>query len=278
MLARVLAEKLSARLGQSVIVENRPGATGVIGSSHVAKATPDGYTVLLTPGSFSFAQLVLKTGPNSSYDALNGFTPIIQIGSVPLFLVAGANSGFKTFKEVVAAAKTRTVSYATAGTGSIHHILGEMVNKATGVRLEHVPYKGVAPAINDVLGGHIPLTYISLGTVQPYLASGKLVPLAVMDRVRTPLAPNVPTLQESGYKVELNTWYGLFGPKGMSPSVVKTLNENLNEILKMPDVIARMNTLGAVPIGGSPETLGKANASDYERFAKIIKDLHIQAE
>ncbi|MCY1261918.1 hypothetical protein D9M68_106750 [compost metagenome] len=234
--------------------------------------------MLLTPGSFSFAQLVLKTGPNSGYDALNGFTPIIQIGSVPLFLVAGANSGFKAFKDVVAAAKTRTVSYATAGTGSIHHILGEVVNKATGVRLEHVPYKGVAPAINDVLGGHIPLTYISLGTVQPYLASGKLVPLAVMDRGRTPLAPNVPTLEESGYKVEMNTWYGLFGPKGMPPSVVKILNENLNEILKMPDVVARMSTLGAVPIGGSPEALGKANAADYERFAKIIKDLHIQAE
>ncbi|WP_042883224.1 Bug family tripartite tricarboxylate transporter substrate binding protein [Cupriavidus necator] len=278
MLARVFAEKLSTRLGQSVVVENRPGATGVIGSSYVAKAAPDGYTLLLTPGSISFAQLVLKTGPNSGYDALNGFTPIVQVGSVPLFLVAGSGSGFKSFKDVVSAAKSRTVSFATAGTGSIHHILGEVVNKATGVHLEHVPYKGVAPAINDVLGGHIPMTYISLGTVKPYLESGKLVPLAVMDRERTPLAPNIPTLQESGYKVEMNTWYGLFGPKGMSPAVVKTLNEHMNEILKMPEVLARMSTLGAVPIGGSPETLAKANAADYERFGRIIKDLHIQAD
>ncbi len=157
LLARIFAEKLQPRLGQSVVVENRPGATGVIGSSYVSKAPADGYTLLLTPGSLPYVPMVLKTG--GGYDALNGFTPIIQAGNVPLFLVTGANSGFKSFKDVVEAAKTRPVSYATAGLGSIHHILGEVVNKATGVRFEHVPYKGVAPAINDVLGGHIPLTY-----------------------------------------------------------------------------------------------------------------------
>ena len=278
LLARLFAEKLTTRLGQPVVVENRPGATGVIGSSFVAKAPADGYTLLLTPGSLPYAQLVLKVGPNGGYDALNGFTPIIQAGSVPLFLVAGANSGFKSFKDVVAAAKGGKVSYATAGTGSIHHILGEVVNNATGVRFDHVPYKGVAPAINDVLGGHIPMTYISLGTVKPYLPSGKLVALAVTSRERTPLEPNVPTLYELGYKVDLDTWYGLFGPKGMPSGVVKTLNEHLNVILKMPDVVARMATLGAIPVGGSPETLGKLNAATHEQFGKIIKDLRIQAD
>ncbi|HSV80075.1 MAG TPA: tripartite tricarboxylate transporter substrate binding protein [Ramlibacter sp.] len=278
LLARLFAEKLTTRLGQPVVVENRPGATGVIGSSFVAKAAPDGHTLLLTPGSLPYAQMVLKVGASGGYDPLNGFTPIIQAGTVPLFLVAGASSGFKSFHDVVAAAKTGKVSYATAGTGSIHHILGEVVNKATGVRFDHVPYKGVAPAVNDVLGGHIPMTYISLGTVNPYLPGGKLVALAVADRVRTPLAPSVPTLSELGYKVDLNTWYGLFGPKGMPPGVVKTLNDNLNEILRMPDVVARMSSLGATPVGGSPETLSKINAADFERFGKIIKDLHIQAD
>ncbi len=276
LLARIFAEKLQPRLGQSVVVENRPGATGVIGSSYVSKAPADGHTLLLTPGSLPYVPMVLKTG--GGYDALNGFTPIIQAGNVPLFLVTGANSGFKSFKDVVEAAKTRPVSYATAGLGSIHHILGEVVNKATGVRFEHVPYKGVAPAINDVLGGHIPLTYISLGTVKPYLPSGKLVALAVTSRERTPLEPGVPSLNEQGYKVDLDTWYGLFGPKGMSPALVKTLNEHLNEILKMPDVVSRMHTLGANPVGGSPEVLSKIYAADYERFGKIIKDLNIQAE
>ncbi len=278
LLARLFAEKLTTRLGQTVVVENRPGATGVIGSSYVSKAPADGHTLLLTPGSLPYAQLVLKAGSNGGYDPLNGFTPIIQAGKVPLFLVAGANSGFKSFKDVVAAAKSGQVNYATAGTGSIHHILGEVVNNAIGVRFNHVPYKGVAPAINDVLGGHIPMTYISLGTVKPYLPSGKLVALAVTSRERTPLEPGVPTLYESGYKVDLDTWYGLFGPKGMPPAVVKTLNEHLNEILKMPDVVARMASLGANPTGGPPETLGKLNAATYEQFAKIIKDLRIQAD
>jgi tripartite-type tricarboxylate transporter receptor subunit TctC len=277
LLARTYAEKLSERLKQTVVVENRSGATGIIGSRHVSRAPADGYTLLMTPGSIAFAPLVLKVGAEQGYDPLTGFTPIIQTGKVPLFIVTGATSGLKTFKDAVEATKTRPVSYATAGTGSIHHILGEMVNKATGVKFEHIPYKGVAPAINDVLGGHIPMTIISLGTVKPYLPSGKLVPLAVTSRERTPLEPNVPTLMELGYKVDLDTWYGIFGPKNLPPELVKTLNENFNEILKMPDVIARMTVLGAIAVGGSPDTLAKTNAADYERVGKIIQELDIQA-
>ncbi len=278
LLARLFAEKLAPRLGQPVVVENRPGATGVIGSSYVARSAPDGHTLLMTPGSLPYAQLVLKNPPSTGYDPLQGFTPIIQVGSVPLFLVAGANSGLKNFGDAINTAKAGKISYATAGVGSIHHILAEVVNNATGVRFDHVPYKGVAPAINDVLGGHIPMTYISLGTVNPYLPSGRLVPLAVMDRVRTPLAPNVPTLWEQGYKVELNTWYGIFGPKGMPQNVVNTLNTHMNEILKMPDVIAQATKLGTTFVGGPPATLEKINADTYTQFAKIIKDLNIQAD
>lgn len=278
LLARMFAEKLQPRLGQTVVVENRTGATGVIGSRYVSRAPADGHTLLLTPGSLPYAQMVLRIAANEGYDAINGFTPIVQVGTVPLFLVAGPQSGFKTFKDVVNAAKTQKVSYATAGTGSIHHVLGEVVNAATGVRFEHVPYKGVAPAIQDVLGGHIPMTYISLGTVLPYLSSGKLIALGVTDRERTPLVPNVPTLAEQGYKVDMNTWYGLFGPKDMPPGLVKTLNEHMNEILKMPDVVARMASLGAVPVGGQPDTLQKTYMSDYDKFGKIIKDLNIKAD
>lgn len=278
-LARLFAEKLSTRIGQPVVVDNRPGASGVIGSSYVAKAPADGYTLLLAPSTFSIAQLVLKTNGSSSYDVLNGFTPIIETGTLPLALVASSGAGFKDFKGAMAAAKSQSMAYASPGSGSPMHILGEMVNKATGLELRHVPYRGVAPAVNDVLGGHVPLTYITLGPVDPYLPNGKMVVLAVADKKRSPLAPNVPTFQELGIKdVEVTAWHGLFGPKGMSPETVKMLNSHFNEILKMPDVVSRMATLGALPLGGSPDVLARTNAADFERFGRIIKELGIQAD
>ncbi len=277
-LARLLGDKLSARLKQSVVVDNRTGASGIIGSSFVGRAAADGYTLLLAPNTFSMAQLVLKLGPGGGYDVLNGFTPIIEIGSTSLFLVTGPDSGLRSLKDVVAVGKSKDISYASPGTGSPMHFLGEMVKRATGVRLEHVPYKGVAPAINDVLGGHVPLTYSTLGSIGPYLKDGKLVPLAIGDHERSPLAPNVPTFAELGYKnVEMAAWYGVFGPKGMPADVVLLLNTQLNEVLKMPDVVARMATLGARPVGGPPQQLGKTNANDYERFGRLVKELGIQA-
>ncbi|MBO9514990.1 MAG: tripartite tricarboxylate transporter substrate binding protein [Variovorax sp.] len=279
VLARLYAEKLSTRIGQPVVIDNKPGASGVIGATQVSKAPADGYTLLFAPATFSIAQLVLKTGSAAGYDVLHGFTPIIQTGTLPMALVASTASGLKSFKDVVAASKTRELAYASPGSGSSMHILGEMVNRAAGIKLNHVPYKGVAPAINDVLGGHVPLTYITLGPVDPYLASGKLTVLAVAERQRSPLAPNVPTFQELGLKdVESTAWHGLFGPKGMPADVVKTLNAHLNEIIKMPDVVAKMATFGSLPLGGPPETLAKTNASDFERFGRIIKELGIQAD
>ncbi|WP_019652115.1 Bug family tripartite tricarboxylate transporter substrate binding protein [Variovorax atrisoli] len=278
-LARLFAEKLSARVGQTVLVDNRPGASGIIGSAYVSKAAPDGYTLLLAPSTFSIAQLVLKTN-GSGYDVLNGFTPIVQTGSQPLFLVAGGNSGLSTLKDAVAAAKGgKSLSYASPGSGSPMHILGEMFARASGASLAHVPYKGVAPAINDVLGGHVPVTFVTLGPVVPYLAGGKLRPLAVASAQRSPLAPNVPTLAEQGYKdVEVTAWNGLWGPRNLPPEIVKTLNGHFNEILKMPEIVSRMAVLGTTPVGGDADVLGKTNAADYARFGKVIKELGIQAD
>ena len=279
-LARLFAEKLSARVGQPVLVDNRPGASGVIGSSIVAKAPADGYTLLVAPSTFSIAQIVLKTGAGAGYDVLNGFTPIIQTAMMPLFLVSGPASGAKNLKDMVAAAKrSPDLSYASPGSGSPMHILGEMFNKSAGLGIKHVPYKGVAPAINDVLGGHVPLTVVTYGPIAPYLASGKVTPLAVADKARSPLAPNVPTLAELGYKdIEVVAWNGIFAPKGLSPEIVKTLNAHFNEILKMPDVAAKMAVFGALPLGGTPETLARTNAADFERFGRVIKELGIQAD
>ncbi|MDQ0590597.1 Bug family tripartite tricarboxylate transporter substrate binding protein [Variovorax paradoxus] len=279
-LARLFAEKLSARVNQPVVIDNRPGASGLIGSAYVSKAPPDGYTLLLAPSTFSIAQLVLKTGGASGYDVLNGFTPIVQTGSLPLFLVASSASGMTGVKDLVAAAKAgKPLTYASPGSGSPMHILGEMFNRAAGVNLGHVPYKGVAPAVNDVLGGHVPATFITLGPVAPYLANGKMLPLAVASRERSALAPKVPTLLELGYKdVEVTAWNGLWGPRNLPSEIVKTLNGHFNEILKMPDIVSRMAVLGTTPVGGSADALGKINAADFERFGKVIKELGIQAD
>ncbi|MGH8832827.1 MAG: Bug family tripartite tricarboxylate transporter substrate binding protein [Polaromonas sp.] len=278
-MARLYAEKLATRLGQPVIVDNRPGASGAIGSAYVAKAQADGYTLLLAPSTFSIAQLVLKTGSGSSYDVLNGFTPIVQTAIQPLFIAASTTAGAKDLKELVAMSKTKPLSYASPGSGSPMHILGEMFNKAAGVKLSHVPYRGVAPAVNDVLGGHVPVTFMTLGPVAPHIATGKVVTLAVADTQRSSLAPNVPTLAELGYKdVEVGAWQGLLGPKGLPADIVKTLNSHFNEILKMPDIAAKMATFGALPAGGEPSRLAKANAGDHARFGKIITELGIQAD
>jgi len=279
VVARVLGEKLSTRLGQPVLVDNRPGASGVIGASYVAKAAPDGHTLLVAPSTFSIAQLVLKSGAGAGYDVLNGFSPIVQLGTQPLFLVAGPAANAKTLKDALAAGKNGELAYASPGSGSPMHILGEMFNKAAGTKLRHVPYRGIAPAINDLAGGHVPLTWVTWGPVAPYIKDGKMTPLAVAERQRTPLAPDVPTLAELGYKgVEVSAWNGVFGPKGLPPAIVKTLNQHLNEIIKMPDVAARMLALGVQPLGGTPETLAKTNAADFERFSRVIKELGIQAD
>lgn len=279
LVARRLAEKLSLRVGQPVVVQNRVGAAGIIGTNFVAKAPADGYTLLFVPGSISFAPLVVKPGPNGGYHPLNDFTPIVEVGKTPVFLVTGSSSGFKTFQEVATAARNKKMLYGSAGSGSILHIVGEAVNKATGVDFSHVPYKGVAPAVADVLGGHIPFAYGSLSTIKPHVASGKLVPLAVTSRERSKLAPDVPSLHELGYKgVDLGSWYGFFGPKGMPPEAVRMLNAHFNEILKMPDVIEALAIQGTSPVGGTPEVLGKTNATDYEVFGRLIRDLNIQGD
>lgn len=279
-LARVFAEKLAPRIGQQVVVENRTGASGTIGNAHVAKSAPDGHTLLFTPNTISIATLVLKPGTGAAYDANGDFTPIVQMGSQSLFVVVNSATGFNSMKDLVAAAKEgKVASYASPGSGSPMHILGELFNKSAGVKIAQVPYRGSGPAITDMVGGHVPMMYTTLGPVAPHIAGGKLRNLAVADAQRSPLAPDVPTLAELGFKdAEVGAWQGFMGPKGLPADIVKTLNGHFNEILKMPDVVARMTTLALVPVGGAPETLGKLNAADHARYAKVVKEFGIQAD
>jgi tripartite-type tricarboxylate transporter receptor subunit TctC len=280
-LARLYAEKLSASLKQTVVVENRPGASGTIGNAYVAKAAPDGYTLLFTPNTISIATLVVKSGPSGpAYDVLNDFTPIIQAGSQSLFLVVNTASGVTNVKDLVAAGKAEKIrSYASPGSGSPMHILGEAFNRAAGLKIAQVPYKGSAPAIADLVGGHIPFMYTTLGPVAQHITSGKLAVIGVADPQRSPLMPNVPTLAESGYPdVNVGAWQALMGPKGLPPAVVRTLNTAMNDIIKMPDVVPRMTAMALVPVGGEPATLGKLNAEDHARYSKLIRELNISAD
>ncbi len=279
-LARVFAEKLAARTGQSVVVENKTGASGTIGNSYVAKAAPDGYTLLFTPNTFATAPLVLKPGTGATYDPLNDFTPIILAGTQSLFLVVNAASGIKSVSELVAAAKSgKVANYASPGSGSPMHILGAMFNKAAGTNVAQIAYRGSGPAIVDLVGGQIPMMYTTLGPVAQHIATGKLINLAVADAKRSPLAPNVPTLAEAGIKdVEVGAWQGFMGPKGLPADIVRVLNGHINEILKMPDVQARMTTLALVPAGGEPAALARINADHHTRYGRVIKEAGIQAD
>ncbi|WP_342131135.1 Bug family tripartite tricarboxylate transporter substrate binding protein [Hydrogenophaga sp. OTU3427] len=279
-LARVFAEKLSTRVGQPVVVENKTGASGTIGNAYVAKANPDGYTLLFTPNTIATAPLVLKPGTGAVYDPLTDFTPIVLAGTQSLFLVVNATSGITNLKDYVAAAKSGKISsYASPGSGSPMHILGEMFNKAAGVKLQQIPYRGSGPAVIDLVAGQIPAFYTTLGPVAQYIANGKLINIGVADPKRSPLQPNVPTFVEGGVKdAEVGAWQGFMGPKGMSADIVRTLNGHFNEILKMPDVQARMNTLALIPAGGAPDALAKINAEHNQRYGKVIKETGIMAD
>ena len=279
-LARLFAEKLATRVGQPVVVENKPGASGTIGNAFVAKAVPDGYTILFTPNTISIATLVLKPGSGAQYDVVNDFTPIILAGTQSLYVVANTSVGATNMKELVASVKAgKVTTYASPGSGSPMHVLGEMFNKSAGVKIQQVPYRGSGPAVVDMLGGHVPFMYTTLGPVNQYIAAGKMVVLGVADPKRSPLTPNVPTLAEAGFKdADVGAWQGFMGPKGMSADVVKTLNGHFNEILKMPEVLTRLNTLATIPVGGEPSVIAKINAADHLRYAKVIKEFGIQAD
>lgn len=280
VLARLFGQKLSERLGQPVLVDNRTGAGGTIGTAYVAKAAPDGYMLLLAPNTLSIVPHVLKEGTGAHYDALNDFTPIIQLASQSLFVIVTAASGVTNMKELVASVKAGKIqSYASPGNGSPMHILAEMFAKSAGVKIAQVPYRGSVPAVADMIGGHVPMMYGTLGPAAAHITSGKLVVLAVADPQRSPFLPNVPTLQEQGFKdADLGAWQALLGPKGMPADVVKLLNTHCNEILRMPDVIARMTALSASPVGGDADKLGKLVASDYLRYGKVVKEFGIQAD
>ncbi len=278
--ARVVAEFLGRRLGQQVVVDNKPGASGNIGSAQVAQAAPDGYTLLLAfDGTMVINPHVFAKVP---FDTLKDFAPVGKIGNAALILVAHNGLAAKTLAEVVALSKTQPMPYGTSGIGGTPHIAGEMLAQRTGAKLEHVPYKGGGQAISDAIGGAIPLVYTAVAGAQGHVKSGKLKAIAVSSAQRSTSLPEVPTFVESGLPgmadFVAESWVGLLAPSKTPPAVLARLNSELNAVLADPVVREKLAVLGIEPTPGTPEQFRQQMVKDLAAYAPIVKAAGIKLE
>ncbi|OGT80733.1 MAG: hypothetical protein A3H91_09410 [Gammaproteobacteria bacterium RIFCSPLOWO2_02_FULL_61_13] len=277
-LTRVLADRIAAPLGQAIVIENRPGANGMLGAEAVARAAPDGYTLMVISNAFAIAPVVMAKVP---VDVFKDFAPVIKAASNPILLVAHPSLNARTVQEFIAAARNtpQELSYTSIGTGSPHHIAGELFKRQAKVGMDHIPYKGAAPAIQDVLGGQVKAMFMGLGAVAPYMKSGRLIAIAVTDKQRTPLMPSVPTLAEGGLSgAEVEAWFGVFVTAGTPQNVVLRLNREINVAMKVPEVRERLSAGGFDVVGGTPEELAASMRSDYSRYGRIITEAGIKLE
>ena len=280
LLARVLAEKLSARWGKPVVVENKPGAGALIGASQVAKSAPDGHTLLLSANTLVISPHVLPPGAGGGVDVHADLVPIAAPATTPMALVAHPSLGVRDLKGLVALAKQSPgMAWGSAGNGSPMHFAGEMMRKATGLSLTHVPYRGVAPSVTAALGGEVKLLFVGLGGALPHIKAGKLVVLAVTEKTRSPLLPEVPTATEQGVPgVEVNAWYGVFAPTGTPEAVRQRVMADLNEALRLPDVQAKLSAAGLDMLGGSGQQLAEFMQADRQRYGTLARELNIRAD
>ena len=276
---RFIAEQLSLKLGQQVIADNRPGASGNIGTQMVATAEPDGYTLLLGyAGTLSINPSLFDKVP---FDSLKDFAPIGKIGDAVLILVANNDFAGKNWAEVIAISKKdpNGLSYGTSGSGGTPHIAGELLKQKTGANLVHVPYKGGGQALIDLLGGNIPLVYTAVAGANQYVKSGRVKAIAVSSAKRSPSLPDVPTFIESGVKdFEIDDWVGLLAPAKTPKPIVMKLNQALNEILNSPEGKAKLLGMGITPTPGTPEKFGEQIKADLLRFSPIVKGMQIKSE
>jgi tripartite-type tricarboxylate transporter receptor subunit TctC len=277
--ARVIADKLGQRLGQQVLVENRAGASGNIGSEQVAKAAPDGYTLLL--GFDGTLVVNPHTFAKMPFDTLRDFAPVTKLGDAILILVAHPSVPAKNVAELVAYSKTQPggLAYGSSGTGGTPHLAGELLKQRTGANLVHVPYKGGGQAIVDVVGGQIPLTYTAIATAQQYVKNGRLKGVATSSEKRSASLPDVPTFIESGVPgFVVSSWTGIMAPAGTPKPIVDRLQKELAAVLADPDVRARYEVLGIEPVGNTPEQFTEQIRADLARWEKVVKQAGIRIE
>jgi tripartite-type tricarboxylate transporter receptor subunit TctC len=278
VLARALADKLQQALGQPVIVESKPGAGATLGADYVAKAKPDGHTLLVGAVHHTIATSVYKKLP---YDLQKDFAPITTIALVPNVLVVNAANPAKTVAELVAQAKAQPgkLSYGSNGNGTAQHLIGTQFENATGTELVHIPYKGSGPLVTDLIGGQITMSFDTVTPVLPHIKAGKLRPLAVTTAKRASALPEVPTLAEAGVKgIDTGTWFGLLAPAATPKDVVARLNAEAVKVIQSPEFKKRMDEIGAEPIGHSAEQMAAQIKADTDKFAKLVKDAKVTIE
>jgi tripartite-type tricarboxylate transporter receptor subunit TctC len=280
LVARVLADKLAPRLGQAVVVDNKPGAGGLLGASGVAKSAADGHTLLMSPNTLVIAPHVLPKGAGAGLDVQKDLVPVVAPVTTPMVLVANPSLGVSDLAQLIALARKQPgLAYASTGNGSPMHFAGEMFKKSTGVDLRHVPYRGTGPALTAVLGGEVKLLYVGLGGAAAQIKAGKLVPLAVTEKSRAQMFPQLATAGEQGVKgVEVNAWFGLFAPAGTPAGVITRLNREVNEVLKLSDVREKLTQAGLELLGGSAQLLAGFMQEDDLRYGNIARELGLKAD
>ena len=277
-LARLLGAKLSERWGVAVVTENKAGAAGIIGSEALAKAPADGYTLMFTATSHSTVPAVKSKLP---FDPIKSFAPVLLLGTSAVAVVVSPKVEVQTLKEFVALAKSRPgkMDYSTPGNGGVQHLSMELLMQETGIQLVHVPYKGSAGALTDVVGGHVAASVASLQTASTLVSTGKLKMLAVMSEERSPAFPAVPTMKELGHPgMVVDTWYGVLAPAGTPAEVVARFNAELNTLLRLPDIREALSKQGVVPGGGSADRLQQLVSTDIARWTKLVATAQIKID
>ena len=278
VIARLVAERLSAALGQQVVVENRPGAGGVVGSEIVAKSAPDGYTLIMgNAGSHGINAAVYSKLP---YDILKDFAPVSQIAIAPNIFVVNPGLPVTTIPEFIAYAKARPgqLSYASGGNGSSSHMSMELLKSMAGIDVVHVPYKGSTPALTDVISGQDAVMSVNMPPAVPHVKSGRLRALAVTTRSRTPSMPDLPTVAESLPGYETVAWFGVLAPAGTPKDVVNRLSMEIAKIARSPDMRERLEGMGAEPVGSTPEEFGAVMARDIAKWTALAKSVGIKID
>ena len=275
---RVLVDKLSTRLGQQVVVENRPGAAGNLGTQQVAQAAPDGYTLVLGfDGNFCINPHTYKSLP---FDPLKDFAPVTKLGDATIVLVAHPGVPARNLSELIALSKEKPgyLSFGTAGTGQTSHVVGELLKIQTGLDMVHVPYKGGGPALVDVVGGQIPLVMTYIAGANQYIKQGRVRPIGVVGSRRDPSMPDVPTFGEQGANVDATSWVGILAPAKTPVAIVERLQRDIAAVLQEDDIKQRYATLGIVPVGNTPDQFTAQIRADYARWEPVVKKAGIKVE
>lgn len=279
IVARDVTQQVAASTGWTFVVENKPGAGGNLGIEATAKSPPDGYTIVL--GQTSNLAINVTLYPKLPYDPQKDLAPIVLVADAPLVLVSGAGAPYKTLAEVVQAAKAKpgAINFASPGNGTVAHLTGELLQKAAGIKLQHIPYKGAAQALTDVIGGRVELYMSSVPTLLAQIRQGKLRALAVTSAKRVDDLPNVPTIREQGYPgFDASTWFGFLAPAGTPKEAIARLNAEFNKALQNAELRKRLADQGAEPLGGTPERFAAVIREDIARWGKVVKESGVRLD